>query len=297
VQPWFWRVIERRIAVIKVLWLAVTYNSDKDALNLVHAVRRVGLPPETALELELLDTGSADASPLAGVSQLSVRDLRFCHIAVGGNRGYFGAARWRYGQLPRPDEFDWIIVSNVDLEIRDQALYRALAEVGKRPEIGVLAPQIISMVTGTPQNPLMRSRPTHWRMRFHRLISSHWVLFNIYAALREVRRRLFDWLLKPTRAPRGVGVGEPIYAPHGSLIAFHRRYYASQNPFEHDAFLFNEEITVAETARARQLEVTFLPEIVIWHREHASTGWFRGPTACRTIHEAADMAVKKYFET
>jgi hypothetical protein len=126
----------------------------------------------------------------------------------------------------------------------------------------------------------------------------NWLLLNAYTAMHLLRKKLWTMVAQTFRDSAKADKRGVIYAPHGALIAFHRRYFrAGSNPFEHDAFLFNEEITVAEGARQRGLQVLFVPDVVVRHHEHVSTGWFRDRATARMLYEAMDMTVRKHFSS
>src|SRR6185437_3069774 len=68
------------------------------------------------------------------------------------------------------------------------------------------------------------------------------------------------------------GKREFIYAPHGSLIIFSRRFFEAGGYLDKDLFLYGEEISVAEMCRSLSLPVLYEPRLRVVHNEHQSTG-------------------------
>lgn len=177
-------------------------------------------------------------------------------IAAPRNLGYLGAAYWlavRY-----PVAATWTAVCNVDLEL-DADFCATLGALEAPPT--VVAPHIVALPSGRAQNPFMLERPTGRHMLVRRLALSN----RLTAAL--AKRRAATRPLATSSL-----IARPIYAPHGAFMLFHRRFFESGGSLHHPTFLFNEEITVAETARRLQLSVGFEPSLRVVHREHQATG-------------------------
>jgi GT2 family glycosyltransferase len=102
----------------------------------------------------------------------------------------------------------------------------------------------------------------------------------------EVKRRL--------RQPdaRVDGCRRPIYAPHGSVIAFHRRYFSEGGNLKHPVFLFNEELTIAEKCRRLGFTVMFEPSLRLIHDKHQATGMWRSGRILRAQAEAAEYGYR-----
>jgi GT2 family glycosyltransferase len=163
----------------------------------------------------------------------------------------------------------------------------------------VVAPAIYSTVTGADQNPHLVRRPGRARVRFYTWVYRYYPTFVAYSALALV------WAKLPRRRNAGRGKQgtaggdadepQPIYAPQGSFIIFNRRYFESGADLEHGAFLFAEEITVAEKARRHGLDVVYDPRLVVRHREHATTGIFKNRRMARYQWEASVFCYEEYF--
>jgi GT2 family glycosyltransferase len=205
-------------------------------------------------------------------------------IAAPRNLGYFGAANWLMSQLDA-ELAEWTVVSNMDVRLRDSTFVGDLLDFdGGAP---VLAPSIVSMPGGRPQNPYLVTRPSVRAMRRRKLMLSNPVIGQAAGLADEAKRRL--WQRDDTCADAR---SRPVYAPHGSVIAFHRRYFAEGGDLEHPVFLFNEEITVAEKCRRLGFTVMFEPSLRLIHDKHQATGIWRSGRLLRAQAEAAEYGYR-----
>jgi GT2 family glycosyltransferase len=206
-----------------------------------------------------------------------------------GNLGYFGAAHLALNTVWKDRLPDWVIVSNTDVRLPQSDFFSRIAELPART--GVVAPRIVSGRTGLDQNPFLRRRPSGFRLMLTRCILRvaflHW-LFEAQAFLkRAIRRRL--------RGRRQQSAANPIkiYAPHGSFILFSNEYFRRGGSLNCGAFLYAEEIFVAEICRRIGVEVTYQPSLDVLHDEHVSTR--DNPAVRRFQHEAAEYYHQEFF--
>jgi GT2 family glycosyltransferase len=99
---------------------------------------------------------------------------------------------------------------------------------------------------------------------------------------------------KPAFSPGDEGV-RTIYAPQGSCLVFSRRYFEQGGSLEYPAFLFGEEIFVAETVLRLGLQVVYDPRLRVWHDEHASTGRLRSRKLARYVGQSAAYLADTFF--
>ena len=75
-----------------------------------------------------------------------------------------------------------------------------------------------------------------------------------------------------TRTREEVRKSSTIYAPHGSCVIFGRCFFEKGGTLDFPAFLFAEEMFVAEQIRLMGGQVLYAPNMVVVHNEHVSTG-------------------------
>jgi len=111
-----------------------------------------------------------------------------------------------------------------------------------------------------------------------------------------VKRGVRSWLMRHShpgnRTSQGMDPTE-IYAPHGSFIIFSREYFERGGSLKPGAFLYAEELFVAETCRRLGLKAVYWPVIQVAHDEHVSTA--ANPAVRHFMATAADYCYKEFF--
>jgi GT2 family glycosyltransferase len=226
---------------------------------------------------------SEDPGELKALQRISSNSSRVRIRRAPSNLGYFAGANWHV-RTSGQEIPSWTVVSNVDVRLDSTNFVRQLLE-GDHGE-AVAAPSVTAIPTGRPQNPYMATRPTVAAMRFRRVVLAHPATAQAYILGTQAVQRL---RLRGThsRNDRTDSRITPIYAPHGSIIAFHRRYFDAGGTLAHPTFLFNEELTVAETCRRLGLKIIYNPTLWVSHHEHQATRVWRNIRMLRAQSEAA----------
>jgi GT2 family glycosyltransferase len=252
----------------KALIITVNYCNAEATLEFLTSASR--LEGFENLDLLVADNDSTDDSVVRirrAISQLSNVEV----LASDLNRGYFGGASWALRQyLARHVTPDWVLVCNNDIVFDDpRFLSRLLAE--DPASAGVIAPSVISSLTGHDANPSIRRRPSRFRMLRYRLsLSNYYVMWFkqwLSPLVRRVRHKLYKWTASSTR-----GLRSPIYAPHGSFLIISRKFFEAGGFIDDGFFLYAEEFCVAEMCRHLGLPIIHEPELRVWHNENQTTG-------------------------
>ena len=214
------------------------------------------------------------------------------------NWGYFGGARRGLEHLQKGEfPYDWVILSNSDIKIRDQGFLRKLLYYPRALDLGVLAPRIVSGLSWKSQNPYMIERPQAKRMHFYKWVFRYQATCFVYQML-GLTKSLVKRFLETKQARKKRQQEEKpadIYAAHGSFFIFNSRYFALGGSFEHKPFLFGEEVTVAETARRLGLRIRYEPALVVEHVEHATMGWIPSSKTLAFQKEASEYCADTFF--
>ncbi len=265
-------------SIAEILFVAVNYCSDGEAINYLASLRDVhGVSDSDRVGVLLVDNSPANCR---GTLARSARRV-FPGAQVLGtpeNLGYFGGARYGLHQwLERRGRWpDCVILSNVDVRFLDRCfLERLMTSYAMRSATcGVIAPSIIATPGGTDANPFLKERIAKSKLLFCRL------LFECYPAATLYKLASVVWnVIRPGGKSAGkVPVTTPaeIYAPHGAMMVFLAEYFARGGTLQHVAFLFGEELFVAETCRRVGLRVIYDPTLRVLHRAHVSTSGIWG---------------------
>jgi GT2 family glycosyltransferase len=273
-----------------VLVICVNFHCEDEVAALV----RSGLRLDGAQRLRVLVVDNNGGSqPHPAIADLAGTQVDV--LAPGSNRGYYGAADWALGKLfPRPAADaglpDWVIVSNPDIEFPDVRILDRLQELYGSDPPAVLAPAVVDNDTGRDLNPHLLTRPDPRRMRFLRWLHRHHSATVAYHLGSIAKGKL------PSRRRPRTGPAD-IYAPHGAFTIFNRSYFEAGGSLRHVAFLYGEELFVAETARGLGLKVVYDPRLVVGHRRHATTGRLPSRELTRRMAEASSRLVDLYFSS
>lgn len=219
----------------------------------------------------LIVDNSADADSAFSTQDGATRRNNVERLALPNNAGYFGAARWALHHylaqhsLPR-----WVVVCNNDVIFNDPRFLLRLITTDPSTA-GVIAPSIISGITGHDENPSIRVRPSPFRMwRYRFWFSSFYLMWFkqwVSPSVRKIRHRIRNWL-----NGRDASHLREIYAASGAFFIFTRRFFEAGGFIDDGAFLYAEEFRVAEMCRQLQLRVVHDPELKVWHAGSQSTG-------------------------
>jgi GT2 family glycosyltransferase len=216
-------------------------------------------------------------------------------IATGKNLGYFGGAAAALADHLKSHPLpDWVVVSNPDVYFSDHEVLQRLCDTHRGDEPAVIAPSIRTINTLVEQNPYMRVRPSRFRMHLYRWLFSAYPVDVVYEGLSWVKHRGLQ-LFSRVRPPAGAALPERIYAPHGSFIALHRSYFERGGTLDYGAFLFGEEIFIAETVRRLGLTVLYEPAIAIEHTERSTAAGLFNRDASRFRKQASRYLVRTFF--
>jgi GT2 family glycosyltransferase len=220
------------------------------------------------------------------------------------NLGYFGAARVAFREINK-SYYEWVILSNTDMSIKDLSLFENLRKYECPSDVVVLAPSIISSLTVHESNPLMLNRPSKLRMHFYKWIFAIGLLSHVYHLLALIKSKIKSSFSSTPTTPSGVdkqsrefassSKASMIYAPHGAVMFFHKSYFAAGGNFEHKAFLYCEEFSVAERVRLMNKKILFDPQFQFFHEERGSTGLFYSSQVLKFKKEANKYIADTYF--
>jgi GT2 family glycosyltransferase len=264
-----------------ICFVTALYHDAPRVRAFVHHLHELQRPTHVDLNVVIVDNGS-DVRPV----WVGNADL----FTAPRNLGYFGGCAWALDQWTAGGAgmADWICVSNSDLELAGDFLTRLFA-TPVRDDVGVIAPSV-RLTTGAQQNPLLWKRPSAVMMLAYALLTRSALLTTSFEAFIQVRHQVRRMLERPDGdEPRN------IYAPHGSIVLLHRRFFEGGGTLRYGGLMYGEEIHLAEQARRVALQVIWRRDLGVVHRQHATTALV--PRAQRRLWQAesADVLWRDYF--
>ena len=277
----------------KILVFLINYKSDEDTIRIVRQL--FSLPSSEFLHICVVNNSQTGQSLQNLRKEYSDQTFSMKDYP---NLGYFGGAQRALVEWKKehPNIPLFTIISNVDLEIQDKEFFTQLLSTSMSDLIGAIGPSIFSGIALQDANPLMVHRPTARKMLFYRWIFSHWISCQIYQLLGLFKAKLKSFLPrgKKNQSPMSSTV-QDVYAINGAMMIFTANYFLKGNDFTHPAFLYGEEMTVAEKCRRSGLIVQHHPALKVYHREHGSTGMFYSRQTLSFFKESSLAIFKNYF--
>jgi GT2 family glycosyltransferase len=282
-------------AGMKILFCIVSYRSDtllERYLVSIESAHR-GSSKDISLRLLLIDNSERDGSDVDAFRQRMSACAPQAEIVLPErNLGYFGAIPIAQAAC---EEFkpDVVVFSNADLELDGDFFSQLLARLPHHA--AVIAPaMLLKSQPAFDQNPWFPSRYSAAHLRFLRFVCSYAPLFALYSRLGLAKERF-----RMRRATR-LGAGQPapmpreIYAPYGAMFIFTRPGFFLGLP-RFGAFLYCEELFVAEEARRRNESIHYVPSIRVFDSPHASTGKLTLDRNRRLLLESLDFILGHYY--
>ena len=262
----------------RVLVLCVHYKNTDEVRRFVRAVAAQRL--DTSLSLMVVD----NSGELLRVSNLDTDGGSRCEVTVldaGSNIGYYGAAAFAMDRYLKTAVMpDWVVVCNTDIEFAGSDFFARLSALHDRRAVTVVTPRIITS-KGEERIEFTRMRPSARRLSVYQwILDNRWVSF-LYHAFIHLKVKSLDWW-RGVKANRGhhrnaVARRAPfaVYAPAGSFACFSRGYFEAGGDLRHGAFLYGEEVFVAETCKRIGGQVLFDPRLAVVHQGFSTTNVFR----------------------
>jgi GT2 family glycosyltransferase len=253
--------------VPKALVITVNFRQDQCTLRFLNSATK--LKGFASCDFLIVNNHSEDNSAAVRRASAEFRNIELLESPQNG--GYFGAANWalRY-YLEGHATPEWVVVCNNDIVFNDSQFLLRLFE-NNPGALGMIAPSIISGLTGYDENPSIRHRPSRFRMLRYRLWLSNYYLMWFKQWLSPFVRRT-RCALKQSIGIADRRIAKPIYAPSGSFLIFSRRFFEAGGFIDDGSFLYAEEFRVAEMCRYLRLPVIHDPGLSVWHEGGQSTG-------------------------
>lgn len=232
---------------------------------------------------------TADLSWLNGSAAHAYSSGRLLVVADGINHGYFGGFRrgLQMAIAHWPWIADWTILSNTDLSIKTPGWTHELDRLTAHGSI--IAPRVISRLSGKNQNPIYFSRPGARKFLVLSWIFRYGFSTAVYRLAALYKGRLISGSLGIQKDP---AEGQEIYGAHGSFICIPKVYFDRGGKLECESFLYLEEICLAEEARKLGVPIRYSGLIEVVHDEHASTSFIPPPHIRRYLADAHYLAYR-----
>ncbi|MDE6113922.1 MAG: glycosyltransferase family 2 protein [Muribaculum sp.] len=265
---------------MKILFIPVNYNSYNELNDYLKSLcEALSKSKNTQVTICIADN-SCDKQ------EIDIEKFSSINICVEQfpNLGYFGAALEIYNKQIKSSDFDYVIISNVDIKL-DIDFFDKLALVNSNPQIGWIVPQIWSNEEQRDRNPKIITRYSRRHLDIIKLMWQFPTLHKLYRQTLYKRKK--HYIPIPSKN---------IYAGHGSLIILTNNFTNIYPHLEYPVFLFGEELFLAELCHRVGLIVEYHPEIKVSDEEHISTSKMDSKFYCKCNLNAVNYILKEFYE-
>lgn len=249
----------------RTLLIAVNYNTPEETINYVRSLSQLN-QTESLLVLIVENSQREQRSPELPLRLREIiKDLIF--VETLENKNYLGSVNYglKIARI-KPENFDYCIISNVDILIKDVDFFTKLYCLPIE-KIGMIAPSIYSILKETDQNPYMLKRFRNFYFYYYRIIYQHIFFTNLHEKFITNLWKRND----VSEVPQKTAKRQQIFAGHGAFMIFLKTFFKKGNSIDFGDNLYAEEIFVAKQCRRSGLMVTYDPSIQVIHFEHIST--------------------------
>jgi len=249
--------------------VTVSYNSSTELRSFLDSVRR---SEEAALTVVVADNRSADLESTTEIAaQFGARLL-----ALPENRGYGGAINAAIASLPA--EFEYVLISNPDVELQPGATSALLSEISQDGTIGAIGPRVLNADGST--YPSARRLPSLRTGVGHALLSGVWPgnpwsrSYRAESATPEARR-FVGWL-------------------SGSCLLVRRTAFDELNGFDEGYFMYFEDVDLGYRLNKAGWSSLYAPQASVIHTGAHSTSADSGAMV-RVHHQSAYRYLEKKY--
>lgn len=248
----------------KGLILTVNYRGSKDTIAYVNSLLKLVEFQET--DMVIVDNASGEDTVNAIINFL--KEIGRGHInflKLEKNLGYFGAVRYALDNHVRDlNKYAFIIISNNDIIIKDTDFFQKIKNNIKKCD--VIAPRIISLVSGKEQNPHREKKITSLQKFQYRLLFTNYYIGKLLYLFRRTVKKI----ISPEN--KNINLTERnIFSLHGSFLIFSPSFFKKGGYIDNGFFLYGEEDSITAICQKLDCIIRFIPEIVVHHNEHQTT--------------------------
>jgi len=156
-------------------------------------------------------------------------------------------------------EFDYLVVSNADIEVLD---FKSLRKCSLKGDF-ILAPKILTL-KGKNQNPmhLYNSKLTEF-LKYFAFKKNFFILLYITIGIEKILKNFYKKFRNFD--------GKKIFAAHGSFLIFNRSAIDKLLVvYDENIFLMCEELDLAMCAGEKNINIIYYPKIKVLHKEDGS---------------------------
>ena len=259
--------IQNNLTSIRVLTISVHYNNSDDVVNYLN---NIFYCVKYSNHIVIVVDNSLNIKDSLVDFKEYFENGRLIIYKPNDNLGYYGAAAFALHQFQEKNSLpDWVIVSNTDIKIVDKYFFNNLiSKFQSNQKVGIVSPHIQSSESAVEWVSYQKKRASVNTIKIKRLIYNTYpllVAYDFYTYVRWLLRHKFFAVFyvnkQNTNHPKKDAFS--IYAPAGAYTIFKKSYFLAGGTLKSGAFLYGEEVFVAEEARKLEIDIYHEPSLRI----------------------------------
>lgn len=267
----------------KMVYIGVNFHTPNEAMMWIESIK-----PENQLIIIVDNTENKDFRLKHLIENYEKTNL--IYLDTKANLGYLNAANYGYQYLVwKKVDFEWIVVSNVDVELVSHNCFDVLDEYNYA---GIIAPGIISKDSDIDKNPYRMRRGSKRNMLIKKIAFSNVLFYSIFNGVSVLRNKI---MYKKLDGQKKCEDGTHIYLPYGACMYINKLFFEKGGTIEFPLFLFGEELYLAEQCRSLNLPIVYASKIRYLNYEHASTSKLKSKYVVECDYKAISYILDKYY--
>ena len=242
--------------MIRILIVCVNDNSYKELYDFLNSVDSSAELAEQYCRVEVFVADNSTNKQKVNTTLYSHIDIQ---VKFLDNVGYLGGAQAIINNIECITDYDYVIISNVDLLIHLDFILR-LTSLDVDMDVAWIAPRIYSLNEKRDRNPKKLRRYTKTKLKVLLYMYRYPVLQKLYVHLFYRRKTIIAPVFD-----------QEIYAGHGSIMVFTRSFFQYYPQINYPIFLYGEELYFAELIRKANMKVKYISSICVKDIDHIST--------------------------
>lgn len=191
------------------------------------------------------------------------------------NEGFARGNNIGYIYLKKNYQADYIVLMNNDILFTEKNFLKKLEDEYQQSKFYILGPMVLTAdgkYTSSPirTKPIKRSEVEFAIKEYKKcLLLNKYYLWNVFSWARRFKR-------KKKHGQEGVYkklIRQEEVQIHGCFIVFSEQYIAKEDGLCNKTFLYCEEDILYMLARKNNYKIVYQPDIMIYHKEDASTNY------------------------
>lgn len=243
----------------KILNVIVYYNNKNEVEGYIDQVLKIGKD-----KVEVALVVNKDDKKLSNNLQSKYNEIgETVHLFdFEENVGYLNALM-KVTKVVNPLNYEYIILSNTDIEYKDSQFFNSLLVKNYSKKIGCIAPSVYSTETRSFSNPHYRTRISRKKLERLKVIFSQPLLGKLYLWLSNFKAKIVS--------SKELSSTE-VYSPHGCYMIFTSSFINDIRYYEYGVKLYSEESCIGELLLRHGYSCFYDSTLKVDHTESAVTG-------------------------